>query len=52
MQYLDGISKITEWSLFVSKTNHITVIQVYAPASNAEEAEVEQLYEELQSLCL
>ena len=26
----------------------ITVIQVYAPTSNAEEAEVEQLYEDLQ----
>ena len=28
----------------------ITVIQVYAPTSNAEEAEVEQFYEELQDL--
>ena len=28
----------------------ITVIQVYAPTSNAEEAEVEWLYEDLQSL--
>ena len=28
----------------------ITVIQVYAPTSNAEEAEVEQLYEDLQDL--
>ena len=27
-----------------------TVIQVYAPTSNAEEAEVEQLYEDLQDL--
>ena len=26
------------------------VIQVYAPTSNAEEAEVEQLYEDLQDL--
>ena len=26
------------------------VIQVYAPTSNAEEAEVEQLYEDLQEL--
>ena len=26
------------------------VIQVYAPASNAEEAEVERLYEDLQEL--
>ena len=28
----------------------ITVIQVYAPATNAEEAEVEQFYEDLQNL--
>ena len=46
MQYLDAIWKTTEWSLFVSKANHsISVIQVYALTSNAEEAEVEQLYE-------
>ena len=51
MQYLDAISKTTEWSLFVSKANHsITVIQVYAPTSNAEEAEVERFYEDLQDL--
>ena len=29
---------------------NITVIQVYAPTSNAEKAEVEQFYEELQDL--
>ena len=28
----------------------ITVIQVYAPTSNAEEAEVEQFYKDLQDL--
>ena len=52
MQYLDAVSKTTEWSLFVSKANHynITVIQVYAPINNAEEAEVEQFYEDLQDL--
>ena len=32
------------------KPFNITVIQVYAPASNAEEAEVEQFYEHLQDL--
>ena len=32
------------------KPFNITVIQVYAPTSNAEEAEVEQFYEELQDL--
>ena len=30
-----------------SKPFNITVIQVYAPTSNAEEAEVEQFYEDL-----
>ena len=52
MQYLDAISKTTEWSLFVSqgKPFNITVIQVYAPTSNTEEAEVERFYEELQDL--
>ena len=29
---------------------NITAIQVYAPTSNAEEAEVEQFYEDLQDL--
>ena len=32
---------------FQAKTFNITVIQVYAPTSNAEEAEVEQFYEDL-----
>ena len=43
---------MTEWSLFVSKAEsfNITVIQVYAPTSNAEEAEVERFYEDLQDL--
>ena len=52
MQYLDAISKTTEWSLFFpqGKPFNITVIQVYAPTSNAEEAEVEWLYEDLQDL--
>ena len=38
MQYLDA------------KPLNITVIQVYAPISNAEEAEVEQFYEDLEDL--
>ena len=33
-----------------AKPFSITVIQVYAPTSNAEEAEVEQFYEDLQDL--
>ena len=32
------------------KPFNITVIQVYAPNSNAEEAEVERFYEDLQDL--
>ena len=35
---------------FQGKPFIITVIQVYAPTSNAEEAEVEQFYEDLQDL--
>ena len=35
---------------FQDKPFSITVIQVYAPTSNAEEAEVEQFYEDLQNL--
>ena len=35
---------------FQGKPFNITVIQVYAPTSNAEEAEVEQYYEDLQDL--
>ena len=35
---------------FQGKPFNITVIQVYAPTSNAEEAKVEQFYEDLQDL--
>ena len=35
---------------FQGKPFNITVIQVYAPTSNAEEAEVEPFYEDLQDL--
>ena len=35
---------------FQGKPFNIIVIQVYAPTSNAEEAEVEQFYEDLQDL--
>ena len=35
---------------FQSKPFNITVIQVYAPTSNTEEAKVEQFYEDLQDL--
>ena len=51
MQYLDAISKITEWSVcFLDKPFNSTVIQVYAPTTNAKEAEVERFYEDLQDL--
>ena len=35
---------------FQGKPLNITVIQLYAPTSNAEEAEVERFYEDLQDL--
>ena len=35
---------------FQAKPFNITIIQVYALTSNAEEAEVEQVYEDLQDL--
>ena len=51
MQYLDAVSKMTEWSLhFQGKPFNMTVIQVYAPTSTAEETEIEWFYEELQDL--
>ena len=52
MQYLDAVSKMTEWSLFVSKANHsVSQLSKSMPqTSNAEEAEVEQFYEDLQDL--
>ena len=51
MQYLDAVSKMTMISVsFQGKPFIIMVIQVYAPTSNAEEAEVEWFYEDLQDL--
>ena len=51
MQYLDAISKTTEWSVhFQGKPFNITGIQVYVPTSNVEEAEAERFYEDLQDL--
>ena len=43
---------MTEWPLFLlqGKPSSITVIQVYAPTSNAEETEVDKFYEDLQDL--
>ena len=52
MQYLDAISKTDRMISvrFQGKPFNITGIQVYAPTSNAEEAEVEQFSEDLQDL--
>ena len=52
MQYLDAVSKMTERYLFVYKANHSIsqLFQVYALTSNAEEAEVECFYEDLQDI--
>ena len=52
MQYLDAISKNHRMISvrFQGKPFSITVIQVLAPTSNAEEAEVERFYEDLQDL--
>ena len=51
MQYLDAVSKKTMISVsFQGKQFNIMAIQVYAPTSNAEEAEVEWFYEDLQDL--
>ena len=48
MQYLDAISKMT--NDLCSFPRQITVIQVYALTSKAEEAEIERFYEDLQDL--
>ena len=48
MQYLDAVSKTTEWSLFVSKANHSN--PSLCPSSNAEEADIERFYEGPQDL--
>ena len=52
MQYLDAISKTKRMISirFRGRPFNITVIQVYALTRNAEEAEVEWFYEDLQDL--
>ena len=51
MQYLVQSQKQqNDLCSFQGKPFNITVIQVYAPASNTEEAEVEWFYEDLQDL--
>ena len=51
MQFLGAITKNRMISVhFWGKPFNITVIQVYTPTSNAEEAEVEWFYEDQQDL--
>ena len=51
MQYLDAVSKNRMISVHLQgKPFNITVIQVYALTTNAEEAEVEHFYEDPQDL--
>ena len=41
MQYLDAVSKMTEWPQFISnKPFNIIIMQVFAPLTDAEEAEL------------
>ena len=52
MQYLDAISKNDRMISvrFQGKPFNIMVIQIYALSTNAEEAEVERFYEDLEDL--
>ena len=51
MQYLGNLKNDRMISVhFQGKLFNLTVIQVYAPTSNAEETEVEWFYEDLQDL--
>ena len=52
MQYLAAISKITVWSLFISKATieYHSNPQVYDPTTNAKEAKIEWVYEDLQDI--
>ena len=50
MQYLNVTSKMT-WFLYISRANHATiVIQLYAPITDAKEADMDWFYENLQYL--
>ena len=51
MHNLDVISKPAEWSVcFQGKPFNMTVIQAYAPTTNAEEVKIEQFYDDLLEL--
>ena len=48
--WMESQKRQNDLCLFPSKPFNITEIQVYPPTSNAEEAEVERFYEDLQDL--
>ena len=50
MQYLVVVSKTIISVQFQGKPYNVTIIQVYVPITNAEKAEVEWFYEDLQDL--
>ena len=50
MQYMVAVSKMTQWSLFLSKGNHCHSNPSLCQTTNAEEAEVEWFYEDLQDI--
>ena len=51
MQYLGAVKNNGMISVsFQGKLFNITVIQIYAPTSNAEDTEVERFYDDLQDL--
>ena len=50
MQYLEAISRQQNDPCYKGKPFSITVIQVYAPNSNAEDTGAEWFYEDLQDL--
>ena len=49
MQYLGAVSKMTVLSLSISRAN-ITVIQVCAPTTDAQGAQADWFYEDIQHL--
>ena len=50
MQYLDAISEMTEWSLFLRQTIQYQSNPSLRLTSNTEEAEIEWFFENLQDL--
>ena len=50
MQFLGAVSKMRQGSQFTSQANQCHGNPAHAPTTNAEEAEVERFYEDLQDL--